>query len=78
MFNTLIGIYNPSKHEVKSYKGYDITKLKDNVRFIQIIENREGRGNETCPLLFYGDVNYFEELPLPKDNKINDYYNKLN
>jgi len=67
-FNTLFGIYNPHKYKVNNYLGYDINKFKKNVRFLEIIENREGEGNETVALLFKGNVNFFEELPKPNDS----------
>jgi len=77
-FNTLFGIYNPYKYDkTKPYQGYDISKLKKNVRFLEIIENREGEGNEICPLLFNGAVNYFEELPLPNTPEIEEIYKKI-
>lgn len=49
--------------------GYDVTKWKDNIRFLEIIAGREGGGGTLCPLFFDGGVNYFFELPLPKDNE---------
>lgn len=73
--NNAFGIFNPDKHNMKTYKGYDITKLKKNVRFISSLKSRGGVGEEVCPLYFKGAVNYFEELPKPTDININKYYN---
>jgi hypothetical protein len=77
-FNTLFGIYNPHKYKVNNYHGYDITKFKKQIRFLEIIENREGEGNETIALYFNGAVNYFEELPKPSDPNLNAIMHKYN
>ena len=77
-FDTLLGIYNPYKYDIKNYKGYDITRFKKNIRFMEIIENRSGEGNEVCPLLFDGSVNFFEELPKPNDSELSVVMNKFN
>jgi hypothetical protein len=77
-FNTLFGIYNPHKYKVNNYLGYDISRFKKKIRFLEIIENREGEGNETVALYFNGAVNYFEELPKPNDTGISAVMTKYN
>jgi hypothetical protein len=67
--NVIIGLFSPFKHEIKEYFGYDITFFKDNIRFMEILGSREGGGGTTCPLYFDGAVNYFKELPQPKDDE---------
>lgn len=66
--NLVIGLYSPFKYGLKEYEEYDITKFKNNIRFMQIIEDRDnGAGGQICPLFFDGAVSTFTELPLPKD-----------
>ena len=73
--NMMIGIFSPFKHEIPEYLGYDITKLKDNCRFVEIIISRDGGAGTICPLYFDGATNYFRELPLPSDkDAINKVY----
>jgi hypothetical protein len=67
--NVVLGLFSPYRHEIPDYFGYDITFFKDNIRFLEILANREGLSNSTCPLYFDGAVNYFSELPLPTDIK---------
>ena len=67
-FDVIFGLYSPFRHKIPEYMGYDITKLKDNIRFLEIIGGREGGGGTVCPLYFDGAVNYFKELP-HSDNK---------
>ena len=64
----MIGSCNPYSFEIPSYLGYDISKLKDNVRFIEICVNRDGNCNSIIALYFDGSVSYFNELPLPNSS----------
>ena len=61
--------------------GYDIKYFKDNIRFLEILGGREGGGGTICPLYFDGAVNYFKELPKPKDttglNGVTKFINKI-
>ena len=41
--NMMLGITNPHIHELPEYLGYDITKLKGNARFVEIVVNRDKR-----------------------------------
>lgn len=72
--NLMIGIFSPFKHEIPEYMGYDITQLKDHVRFMEIIISRDGGAGTVCPLFFDGAVTYFSELPRPNDPKIKEVY----
>lgn len=65
----MLGITSPYTHELPEYLGYDITKLRGNARFLEIVLNREGESNGIVGLYFDGATNYFSELPLPKDSE---------
>lgn len=70
--NVMLGLFNPFAHEIKTYRGYDITKLGDHYRNLSIIRNRNGSAGINVGLYFNGAVNYFEELPASdffKDNE---------
>lgn len=66
--NVLLGLFNPFKHELPEYKGYDITKLKDHCRFLEVILNRGGSSGGLIGLIFEGAVCYWKELPPPSAN----------
>jgi hypothetical protein len=71
--NCLMGLYNPAKflEEMKQdvYKGYNIARLKNYCRFLEIIDDRDyGAGGCFIGLFFDGAISTFKELPLP-DNK---------
>lgn len=72
--NVMLGLFSPFRHEIPEYFGYDITKFKDNIRFLEIMGSRQGGAGTVCPLYFDGAVNYFKELPLPSDPEINKVY----
>lgn len=81
--NTAIGLYSPYKFGVREYEGYDITRFRNRIRFLQIIEDRDnGAGGQTCPLFFDGAVSTFSELPLASDkagiSQVYDYMDSIN
>lgn len=66
--NCMIGLYNPAKFGKKEYLGYNIMRLKNYGRFLNIIEDRDyGAGGSICPLFFDGATSVFKELPLTTD-----------
>ena len=65
----MLGITSPYTHELPEYLGYDITKLRGNARFLEVVLNREGESNGIVGLYFDGATNYFSELPLPRDDE---------
>jgi hypothetical protein len=75
--NVVLGLFSPFRFALKEYEGYDISKFKDNIRFLEMIVNRDGEMGGLCPLFFDGAVCQFEELPRPNNKgeiaKIYDY-----
>ena len=63
----MIAIYNPFRDALKTYKGYDISKLEGNFRSIMILKNRFGDCDVEIGTAFYGWINYFHELPKSED-----------
>ena len=76
--NVVLGLFSPFRFALKEYEGYDISKFKDNIRFLEMIVNRDGEMGGLCPLFFDGAVCQFEELPRPEDkNKLQQVYNYI-
>ncbi len=67
--NVVLGLFSPFRFQLPEYEGYDIRKFKDNIRFLEVIVNRDGEMGGLCPLFFDGAICRFEELPLPNDTK---------
>ena len=66
--NVMLGLTSPYMHELPEYMGYDIKKLKNNVRFLEVVINRNGQSNGMIGLYFDGACNFYAELPLPTDS----------
>lgn len=81
--NILIGLFDPSKFGLSTYKGYTINDvdgngLKNYARFAHLLANRDGEMGSVCPLFFDGAVCHFEELPSPDDvNAVSSYYTRV-
>ena len=60
----------------KEYRNYDISKLEDYSRFLEVLEDRDyGANGFVCPLFFDGATSTFKELPLSTDTtRLNKYY----
>lgn len=67
--NVVLGLFSPFRFALKEYEGYDISKFKDNIRFLEMIVNRDGEMGGLCPLFFDGAVCQFNELPRPDDKE---------
>lgn len=64
----LLGLFSPFKFGLSEYLGYDITKFKDRIRFLEVCLNRDGELGGIIALYFDGATCTFHELP-PPDNK---------
>ena len=63
----VLGLFSPIRFGITEYFGYDITILKDHIRFLEVIVNRNGEMGGILPLWFDGAVCDFKELPKPDD-----------
>lgn len=75
--NVMLGLTNPYAAHLEEWLKYDITKLKDNVRFLEVMLSRDGSANAVKALYFDGAVSYFKELPGPKTEGYAEYMEKV-
>ena len=68
----VLGLFSPVRFGITEYLGYDVTKLKDHLRFLEVIVNRNGEMGGILPLWFDGAVCDFKELPKPDDTAAMD------
>lgn len=68
--NTVVALFSPARHELESFRGYNMTKLKDRFRSLGILKNRDGAADVRIGLQFVGEVGYFKEIP--KSSAITD------
>jgi hypothetical protein len=83
--NIVLGIYSPFKFGLDTYLtdergiGYDIKKLKDNFRTLEILVNRDGGVGGIIGLFFDGATCTWSELPKPSNtNEMNKWYQYVN
>lgn len=67
--NIVLGIFSPARYELREYMGYNIVNFKDNIRFLEVLVNRNGCMGGIVALYFDGAVCYFKELPKPDDKE---------
>lgn len=64
----MLGLCSPYAYELPKYLGYDISKFKDNIRFMETVVNRHGNSHDVLPLYFDGATCNFNELPPPSNS----------
>lgn len=79
--NVVLGLFSPFRFKLPDCEGYNIKKLKDNFRLLEVIVNRDGEMGGLCPLFFDGAVSTFRELPRPEEKdeleKVYSYVDSL-
>ena len=78
--NVMLGLTNPYAAHITTYPGsggYDITKLRDHQRFLEVMLTRDGTANAIKALYFDGAVSYFKELPGPNNPIYEEYMEKV-
>lgn len=70
----VLGLFSPERYQINKYLGYDITKLQDNFRSLEILKNRFGTPNLECGLYFNGATNSFKQLPEPNTEEMKRIY----
>lgn len=76
--NIILGLFSPARFDLPEYLGYNITKFRDNIRFLEVIVNRDGEMGGIVALFFDGAVCNFQELPPAADGaELSKYYTYL-
>lgn len=84
-FNVMLGLFDPFRHEMQEYMGYDIQKMRNHIRFLEMVLNRDGESGSMVPLFFDGDTNTFKEMPkvwldadqTQKNPELEEFYRKV-
>lgn len=61
--DVVLGLFSPFRFGITEYFNYDITILKDHIRFLEVIVNRNGEMGGIMPLWFDGAICDFKEMP---------------
>ncbi len=68
-----MALFSPYKHGIGKFEGYDIQKLGNQFRNLEILESREGEPNINIGLNFITKAGTFREMPPVKDMNDNMY-----
>lgn len=71
--NIVLSLFSPHRYEIKTYRDYNISLLKDRFRSVNILKNRDGEADKTIGLKFVGEVGHFEEYKKAKEMTDMDY-----
>lgn len=61
--NVIMTLFSPYRYSLERFQGYDVTKLGNSFRNLEILENRDGAPNVNLGLNFIGPCGTFRELP---------------
>lgn len=69
--NIMLAIFDPFKEGLRSYRGYNVEEMQGRYRACQVLKNRFGECDVEVGMAFFGEINYFAELP--RADKIQSY-----
>lgn len=61
--NVIMTLFSPYRYNMDSFQGYDVGRLGNSYRNLEILENRDGEPNINLGLNFIGPSGTFRELP---------------
>lgn len=66
----VFGVFSPFAYELENYAKYDITKLKNRFRSLQVIKSRNGESDFAFASQYVGEIGRFSELPLEPTDRV--------
>lgn len=83
MSEIIFALFSPNRYAIPEYNGYDVTKLKDRVRFLSLLKTRDGTPDKSKALGYIGENGMFVDLPSASDMNIKndkglDWYQRIN
>jgi energy-coupling factor transporter ATP-binding protein EcfA2 len=76
-YRTVIGLFNPSRYDIPTHNGYDISLLGSSYRSLKFLKDRDfGLENSSVGLYFNGANGEFQELPTPQEMLTSNHYEK--
>lgn len=59
----ILAIFHPHREKLGKHKDFDIRRLKDRYRAVQILKSRLGEADKTIGINFFGEIGLWRELP---------------
>ena len=76
--NVIMTLFSPYEYGIHQFEGYDIMKLGNRFRNLEILANRDGEPNVNVGLNFVDAAGCFRELPRPGEMTEGTYNNARN
>jgi replicative DNA helicase len=70
----VLGLFYPHREKMSTCRGYKVENgLGGRLRIMQLLKNRYGQSDLAFGVGFYGETNYFDNLPTSKEMTDSDY-----
>lgn len=77
-YRIVIGLFNPSRYDIATHNGYDVSILGSTYRSLKFLKDRDfGLENASVGLYFNGANGEFIELPPPQEMLSGNHYEKF-
>jgi len=77
-YEIVLGLFNPSRYDIETHNGYDISILGRNYRCLKFLKDRHyGLENASLGLHFQGASGFFQELPRAETMTTGGYYEQF-
>lgn len=77
-YEVVLGLFNPSRYDIETHNGYDISILGRNYRSLKFLKDRHfGLENSSLGLHFEGASGFFQELPRAEVMGTGTYYEQF-
>lgn len=74
-YEIVMGLFNPSRYDIETHNGYDVSILGKNYRCLKFLKDRHyGLENASLGLYFQGASGFFQELPRAEVMNTGNYY----
>lgn len=77
-YEIVMGLFNPSRYDIETHNGYDVSILGRNYRCLKFLKDRHyGLENASLGLYFQGASGFFQELPRAETMNTGNYYEQF-
>ena len=76
--NVMLSLFWPYKYKIPEYEGWDMSRMGNSHRELNLNLNRDGISNASIQLSFLGACNYFAELPRDPSERVYQQIEKYN
>lgn len=74
-YEIVLGLFNPSRYDIETHNGYDISILGKNYRCLKFLKDRHfGLENASLGMYFEGASGFFQELPRAESMTTGGHY----